>query len=149
MPVDVQGAGQFRRGLQPVSGQQPSPFLRAVIETGARDPRSVVVGQSRRDVIQAGRGRTIDARDDACDRGGGRERAAIEAAAGVGDLEDRRGLEVLWPRTLVRDKSVIQDIDQRVPPRQRESSRHQVLDVAQLWQYCRYPRSLIPPKFCA
>ena len=33
MPVDVQGAGQFRRGLQPVSGQQPSPFLRAVIET--------------------------------------------------------------------------------------------------------------------
>jgi len=82
------------------------------------------------DVIQAGRGRTIDARDDARDRGGGRERAAIEAAAGIGDLEDRRGLELLWPHTFVRDKQVIQDIDQRVPPRQRESSRHQVLDVS-------------------
>ena len=33
MPVDVQGAGQFRRGLQPVSGQEPGPFFRAVIET--------------------------------------------------------------------------------------------------------------------
>ena len=33
VPVDVQGPGQFRRGLQPVSGQQPRPFLRAVIET--------------------------------------------------------------------------------------------------------------------
>ena len=31
--VDVQGAGQFRRGLQPVSGQEPGPFFRAVIET--------------------------------------------------------------------------------------------------------------------
>ena len=33
MPVDVQGAGQFRRGLQPVPGQEPGPFFRAVIET--------------------------------------------------------------------------------------------------------------------
>ncbi len=38
--------------------------------------------------------------------------------------------QVLWPRTFVLDKSVIQDIDKRVPPRQRESSRHQVLDVS-------------------
>ena len=36
VPVDVQGAGQFRRGLQPVPGQEPGPFLRAVIETQGR-----------------------------------------------------------------------------------------------------------------
>src|SRR5271165_549386 len=28
VPVDVQGAGQFRRGLQPVPGQEPGPFFR-------------------------------------------------------------------------------------------------------------------------
>ena len=33
MPVHIQGAGQFRRGLQPVSGQQPGPFFRAVVDT--------------------------------------------------------------------------------------------------------------------
>ena len=27
MPVDVQGAGQFRRGLQPVPGQEPGHFF--------------------------------------------------------------------------------------------------------------------------
>ena len=33
VPVDIQGASQFRRGLQPVSGQQPGPFFRAVVDT--------------------------------------------------------------------------------------------------------------------
>jgi len=33
VPIDIQGASQIRRGLQPVSGQEPGPFFRAVIET--------------------------------------------------------------------------------------------------------------------
>ena len=46
MPVDVQGAGQFRRGLQPVSGQEPGPFFFevALFDSPRSDHRAVLLG---------------------------------------------------------------------------------------------------------
>jgi hypothetical protein len=33
VPVDIQSASQFRRGLQPISRQETAPYLRAIVAT--------------------------------------------------------------------------------------------------------------------
>jgi hypothetical protein len=57
VPVHIQGAGQFRLGLQPVLGQQPGPFFRAVVETqgGQLVPQTTDLGDVDQDQSMAGR----------------------------------------------------------------------------------------------
>ncbi len=48
--VNVQRTSQFGRSLQPVSGQQPGPFFRAIVETqgGELTPQTADLGNAVR-----------------------------------------------------------------------------------------------------
>ena len=86
MAVDIQGTGQFRRGLQPVSGQETGPFFRAVVDAqgGQLVPQTTDFGNAvqPQQLAQLARGLVLQLLDglDAAQRHVGQEDDHVQRA---------------------------------------------------------------------